>query len=50
MTDPRTDHQLAADLARALEAQSSHRVARAFQHEAASSLRLVRHTDGTTLM
>ena len=36
---------LARDLARALEAQSSHRVARAFQHDGASTLHLVRQVD-----
>ncbi|MFN7917317.1 MAG: heavy metal translocating P-type ATPase metal-binding domain-containing protein [Vicinamibacterales bacterium] len=36
---------LAMDLAQALEAQSSHRVARAFQHVGVSALRLVRHVE-----
>lgn len=36
---------LARDLARALEAQSAHRVARAFQHGARTALHLVRHVD-----
>ena len=36
---------LARELARALEAQSSHRVARAFQHESGPALHLVRQVD-----